>query len=191
VSTATIDHALDFQDGQQQEADKKLYVVFYKEAIKNESQSIAQGRPIFDEIDHIKIFSAGSRDTFVTEVNQGYIERFPVQWARYKANQDQTITGTPLSALPWMTIGQMAEFNALNVKTVEQLATLPDSVSSKFMGFQQIKQRAQTYLDASKEAAPALKLQAELEKRDEQIAELTRMIGEMKASMTKAPAKAA
>ena len=181
MSTATIDHALDFQDGQQQEADKKLYVVFYKEAIKNESQSIAQGRPIFDEIDHIKIFSAGSRDTFVTEVNQGYIERFPVQWARYKANQDQTITGTPLSALPWMTIGQMAEFNALNVKTVEQLATLPDSVSSKFMGFQQIKQRAQTYLDASKEAAPALKLQAELEKRDEQIAELTRMIGEMKA----------
>ena len=190
MSTATIDHAIDFQDNQQMEADKKLYVVFYKEPIKNESQSIAQGRPIFDEIDHIKIFSAGSRDTFVTEVNQGYIQRFPQQWARYKANQDQSVTGSPLSALPWMSIGQIAEFNALNVKTVEQLVGMAESNASKFMGFQQIKQRAQRWLDAANDAAPALKLQAELEKRDEQIAELTKMIGEMKASM-KAPAKAA
>ena len=182
MSTDTIDHALDFQDGQQQAADQKLYVAFFKAAIKNEFRSIQEGRPIFDEIDHIKIMTPGSRDVFVSEANEGYVQRFPTQWARYKANQDQSTSGTPLSALPWMNIGQIAEFNAMNVKTVEQLVGMSDALSGKFMGHHQIKQRAKMFLEAAQDAAPALKLQAELEKRDLEIAELRGMIEAMSAA---------
>jgi hypothetical protein len=94
-----------------------------------------------------------------------------------------------------MTVGQVAEFAAVGCKTVEQLVGMPDNLSQKFMGHHQIKQRAQVYLDAAKEAAPALKLQAELEKRDQQIAELKATVDAMmatkKAEQTaKVPAKA-
>ena len=169
MSTATLDHELNFQDNQQSEADKKLFVIFYSEAIKNESKTIAAGRPIYDDIDHIKILAPGSRDTFVTEATPEYQMRFADRWKQYKANQEQTVSGTPLSEIPWMTKGQVAEFRAVSCVTAEQLVNMPDNVSQKFMGHHQLKARVQAFLDAAAGAAPALKLQAELDQRDEQL----------------------
>lgn len=169
----TLDHALNFDDGQQAEADKKLFVMFYKDIEKNEIKSIDQGRPIFDEIDVVKIIAPGQRDSFVGIATPQYQQRFPQQWARYKAGQEQSGTsGTPLNMLPWMSVSQVAEFKAMNCHTVEQLVGMPDAISQKFMGHHQIKQRAQAYLDMAKDAAPALRLEAELKKRDDQIEEL-------------------
>ena len=184
MSTATLDYDLNFQDNQQTEADKRLFVQFFKDAVKNEIKSKEAGRPIFDEHDFVRVITPGSRDTVITRVADGsdYALRFPAQWARYKAGQNQDVSGTPLSQLPWMSVGQVAEFAAVGCRTVEQLVGMPDNLSQKFMGHHQLKQRAQVYLDAAKEAAPALKLQAELEKRDLEIAELRTMIEAMSAS---------
>jgi len=182
VSTASIEYDMNFQDGQQEAADAKLVAVFYKEVIRNESKTIVAGRPIFDEIDHIKIIAPGSRDTMVTEVNDGYKQRFPKQWARYQANQDQNVSGTPLATIPWMSVGQVAELNAVGCKTAEQLVAMPDAVSQKFMGHHQLKARTQAFLDAAAGAAPLLKMQEELTKRDEQIAELRGMIETMRTN---------
>jgi hypothetical protein len=190
MSTEMLDHELNFQDNQQSEADKKLFVIFYSEAIKNESKTIAAGRPIFDDIDHIKILAPGSRDTFVTEATPEYQMRFADRWKQYKANQEQTVSGTPLSEIPWMTKGQVAEFRAVNCQTAEQLVNMPDNVSQKFMGHHQLKARVQAFLDAAAGAAPALKLQAELEKRDEQIAQLQSQVKTMLASASAAKASA-
>jgi len=184
MSTATLDYDLNFQDNQQTEADKRLFVQFFKDAVKNEIKSKEAGRPIFDEHDFVRVITPGSRDTVITRVADGsdYALRFHAQWARYKAGQNQDVSGTPLSQLPWMSVGQVAEFAAVGCRTVEQLVGMPDNLSQKFMGHHQLKQRARVYLDAAKEAAPALKLQAELEKRDLEIAELRTMIEAMSAS---------
>ncbi len=182
MSTDTIDFALNFEDSQQAEADKKLMVMFYRDTIKNEQKSIEAGRPIFDEIDLIKIITPGSRDSFVGDATPQYQERFPQQWSRYRQGKDQALgSGTPLNQLPWMTEGQIAEFNAVGCRTVEQLVGMSDALSQKFMGHHQIKQRAQAYLDAAAGVAPTLKLQAELEKRDSQIANLQSQIDAMLA----------
>ena len=166
---STVDFEMNFQETQQTEADKKLLVVFYTEAIKNESKTTEAGRPIFDDIDHIKILSPGSRDTFVSEATEEYQNRFRAQWEKYKARQDQHTTGTRLDSIPWMTKGQCAELAAVNCFTAEQLVGMPDNLSQKFMGHHQLKARMQAFLDAAAGAAPALKLQAELESRDEQL----------------------
>lgn len=186
MSTETLDHDMDFTDAQQSEADKRLYVTFFKDAVKNAAASVEAGRPIFEERDFIKIITPGSRDSMVAPVREGdsYTERFPAQWSRYKRNQDQNVSGTPLSQLPWMTVSQVAEFNAVGCKTAEQLVGMADAMAGKFMGFHQIKQRTQAYLDAAKDAAPALKLQAELEKRDAQIAQLQAQVAAMVAAKT-------
>lgn len=172
MSTDTLDFAMNFEDNQQSEADKRLLVAFYREPLKNETKSIEAGRPIFDEFDLIKIITPGSRDSFVGDATFEYQQRFPHQWSRYKAGRDQGVSGTPLNQLPWMSLAQIAEFNAVGCRTIEQLVGMADSLSQKFMGHHAIKQRAQTYLDAAKGQAPMLKLESELEKRDQQIAEL-------------------
>lgn len=172
MSTDAIDFAMNFEDNQQSDADKRLLVLFYREPIKNEQKSIDAGRPIFDEIDLVKIITPGSRDTFVGDASEEYQRRFPTQWARYKAGREQGSSGTPLNQLPFLSMGQVAEFNAVGCTTVEHLVGMSDNLSQKFMGHFALKQRAQEYLDAAKGAAPTLKLQAELAKRDEQIAEL-------------------
>ena len=166
---STVDFEMNFQDNQQSEADKKLFVLFYSEPIKNETKSTEAGRPIFDDVDHIKILSPGSRDTFVCEAFPEYQTRFPDKWRQYKAMQEQQVSGTRLSEIPWLTKGQVLELAAVNCVTAEQLVGMPDNLSQKFMGHHQMKARVQAFLDAAAGAAPALKLQAELDKRDEQL----------------------
>ena len=191
-----LDFAMNFETNEQSEADKRLVVLFYREPIKNELKSIEAGRPIFDEIDLVKIITPGSRDTFVGDATYEYQQRFPTQWARYKAGRDQSAgSGTPLNQLPWLSIGQIAEFNAVGCYTIEQLVGMPDSLSQKFMGHHGIKQKALAYLDAATNAAPMLKLQAELDKRDEQIKalqdQMNAILANQKAeNIAKVPVKA-
>lgn len=186
----TLDFAMNFDDNQQAEADRRLLVVFFREPIKNEPKSIEAGRPIFDEIDLIKIITPGSRDSFVGDATPEYQARFPQQWARYKAGLEQIQSGTPLEQLPWLSVGQIAEFKAVGCHTVEQLVSMPDAMSQKFMGHHAIKQKAQAYLDAATSAAPMLKLQSELEKRDQQILELqAQMKAVLEARATEQAAK--
>lgn len=189
MPTQEIDFAMNFEAAEQSEADKKLLVMFYKGTEKNERKSAEEGRPIFDEFDYVKILTPGSKDSFTGDATPDYQQRFPQQWARYKAGQSQDMAGTPLNLLPWLGIGQIAELNAVGCHTVEHLAGMSDALSQRFMGHHQMKQRAQQYLDAAKGNAPLLKMEAELQKRDEQIAELKAMV-EAQAKANKTTAKA-
>jgi hypothetical protein len=183
MATQEIDFAMNFEDHQQEEADKKLFVVFYREAVQSEFKTLQEGRPIFDDVDMIRIHTPGSRDTVVGIAHHGYQQRFPRQWAQYKQNMEQTQSGTPLSAVPWLTASQVAELATFNIKSVEQLAGMPDNVAGRFMNHHALKQQAAAFLEAAKGAAPLLKMQAELASRDEQIAEMQKTIAAMQAKM--------
>lgn len=190
MSTDVLDIQMNFEENQQAEADKKLLVLFFRGTLKNEIKSLEMGRPIFDDVDCIKIISPGSRDSFVGLATPDYQYRFADQWAKFKARQDQTMSGTPLNQMPWLSPGQVEEYKAMNCHTVEQLAGMPDNVAQRFMGHQAIKQKAEAYLLASKDAAPLLKMQSELEKRDVQIAELQQQVEAMLLQQSKTPLKA-
>jgi hypothetical protein len=182
MPTDTLDFAMNFESNEQAEADKKLFVVFYQDVIKNEPKSAEAGRPIFDTIDLIKIMTPGSRDTVVSDATEQYQSRFPQQWARYKAGKEQNTSGTPLNQLSWLSIAQIAEYNAVGCHTIEQLAGMADAMAQRFMGHHAIKLRAQQYLDAASGSAPILLLQDELRKRDEQLAELRSTVEALQAA---------
>lgn len=65
-----------------------------------------------------------------------------------------------------MSRSQVAEFNAMNIKTIEQLIGMSDALSQKIMGFSMLKQRMERFLAASKGESVTGKL-------DLQIADLT------------------
>ena len=162
--------------------DDKLAVVFKNHAIKNEAKSKEAGRPIFDDMEVCEIRSPGMRNTIpvlpatsvshtagdgmlgTEEVKVTYAERFSKQYQQFKAQQAQTISGTPLQHAPFLTEARRAELRALNVYTVEQLAVI-DGLELRNLGVggRDLKNAAIDYIEQAKNSAPNLAMQAELE----------------------------
>jgi hypothetical protein len=173
----------------QSEDDKKLFVQFFIEAVKNEFESTKQGRAIFTDVPMIRVMTPGSRDVTVSKVTERYKERFPRHWERFQKQLDQSVDGTPLEQVPFLTPSQIAELKYMNCITLEQLAGMSDSLASKIMGSQQIRQRAKDFLAAAQSAAPMMQLRAELEKRDDTIAEMKIKMEALEQAVTKLTAK--
>jgi hypothetical protein len=152
MSTAEIDFQMNFEQDQQAEADKRLLVVFYRKPVQLYNRSEIEGRPIFEDRDFIKILSPGSRDTFEHPATPYYQARFPRQWDAYKRNISQDVEGTLLSQVNWLAPSQVAELNALNLRTVEQLAAMPDAVAHRLMNAHALRQQASAYLSKSSAA---------------------------------------
>ena len=195
MSTVAYEHNVaDFDDRNASDGDNRLFVVFYKDAVHNEGKSAEAGRPIYDDVDLIKIMTPGSKDSMVSVVDGSHKYRFPKQWAQYQQNAEQIGSGTPLGEVPWLTAGQRAEFKAINVRTVEQLVGMADSQAQRFMGFHAIKQRAQAYLDLAAGNAPAERLNAIISKQEAEMQVLRDEMEQMRAIMkaqvsAKAPPK--
>lgn len=153
--------------------DKKLLVNFYVRAVQNSFKSSQEGRPIFDEVEFVRIIIPGDTKTVIdTKVNAEYRHRFADLYERFKKGMAQAVSGTPLEVWPQMTVGQVAELKAMHITTVEQLADLSDVLAQKIMGSHQLRQKAQAFLDAAAGDAANSKMAAELEKRDTEIAAL-------------------
>lgn len=169
--------------------DSKLYVQFYKRAVFNKMKADEAGRPIYDEFDYVKIIIPGDRTGNVdTEVNAEYKARFAEKWAKYQANQQEAVSGTPLETWPAMTVGTVAEMKALGIYTVEQLAALSDQQGMNIQGFNRLRLRAQAFLDAAAGDANNSKLASELEKRDNDISALRAQLEELLAERAEAKA---
>ena len=182
MSTATYEGDV-YEDGQQYKDDKNLMVKFEMRAIKHEFRSTQEGRPVFVDIPYVSIIVPGSRDILVAEATEHYQQRFAQQWQNFLAREKQAESGTPLAEVPWLTKSQVAEMNAINIKTVEHLVNLPDTVAMKVMGYHELKRRAQRFLDAAAGEAPMLKMEAELKQRDSKIESMEQTMADMKAQL--------
>lgn len=167
------------------DADNRLYVEFYVDAVHNPYKSAQEGRPIYDEVNFIKIQSPGDRlSSVVQKVNDLHKQRFPKQWAQFQNGQKQAVSGTPLEMWPQMTIGMVASLKAMNITTVEQLAELSDTNASHIMGNHELRRKAKNFLEAAAGEAVNTKLEAELGKRDEEIALLKSQMEQLLAAQT-------
>lgn len=159
------------QTAQGMEAAKNTTMIyFYDREVRNEHKSLEAGRPIFDSVVFIKKVPPG--DKLVEVDRKAYQQdklRYQAQWEAYQKKQSNPITGTPLEAWPLLARNQVAEFKALNIFTVDQLATLPDGYGGKIMGFQGIKQKAQNFLKAAADSSGLEKLESQLKERDDLI----------------------
>lgn len=166
----TYDQAAVMEDQPRFALDKKLFVQFYLRAVLNNFKSAQEGRPIFDEVDYVRIIVPGDKNTVIdTKATPEYTTRFASRFELYKKNQSQAVTGTPLEVWPQMTVGQVAELKAMHIHTVEQLAELPDNLAQRIMGSHDLRRRAVAFLDLAAGDAANSKLSAELDKRDNEI----------------------
>jgi hypothetical protein len=161
--------------------DASLVVVFSNLAVKNEAASTKAGRPMFDDVEHVTIRAPGMRSTvgvypamsftdWVTDPNTGeqvkrtYAERFSHQYQQFKAKQHQTVQGTPLDFLPFLTEARRAELRALNVYTAEQLAGVDgQELKNLGLGGRDMKNSCMEYLANAKTNAGSAQAAAENE----------------------------
>jgi len=137
--------------------DAALAVRFYKRAIQDIFQTTKQGRPIFQDVDYIEIFTPGNQLNIIdTPVREHHKVRFPVQWAHYRNQHggDQRETGTPVNQWPFLSMSQAEELKAIKFFTVEMIANASDLQINSIgmiggMAPNVLRERANAYLNAA------------------------------------------
>ena len=131
--------------------DERLFVQFYLGSRQNEEKTPADGRPIFDAVPFVKIIVPGDSNTMIdTTADATHKRRFAKMWWSFEQSLSQEMSGMPLRDWPAITRAQAEELNHLNVFTVEQLATLADVYGAKIMGINDLRRKAQAYLEQAK-----------------------------------------
>lgn len=104
-----------------------VQVRFFKHPMLHGQQSLAAGRQIFIDKDHVEIVVAGQdKQKFVGPVNEQVKARFPEEWAQYQAGQQEVRVGTPIEQWPQLTPSQVLMLKQLNVYSVEDVSALSD-----------------------------------------------------------------
>lgn len=101
----------------------------------------------------------------------------------YDAGVEAESLGTPLKELIGMVPGTIMSLKARGVATIEVLADLPDSAGHEMMGFHELRDRAKKHIQRSKEAAPALRMEAIEAKHAAEVDALKRQIADLAARM--------
>ena len=172
----------------EQNADSRLQVRFYKRPVQQEQETLEAGRPIYKEFDFVHICVAGDTLTEIdTYVLASHKTRFPIQWANYQnrlGSDDQEIVGTPVSEWPLVSKSQAEELRAMKFYTVESIANASDQQLQRMgmaagMSPYAFRDKAKSYLNLAQDSAETDKraqeinnLKEELAKKDEENAKI-------------------
>jgi hypothetical protein len=157
----------------------KLVIKFSVEGTKDEEASVEAGRPIFKDEEYITIRVPGQTDFICRPVRPSDKQEYAQQYAAFKLNQEQGVVGTRLDALPFLTKAQVMELQAAGFQTAEQVRDMSDTIGQRFAGSHTLRKKIGDFLSAAAGNAPLEKMRAELDKRDNEIATMKRMIEEM------------
>jgi len=177
--------------GTEDPGDAGLSVVFKDHSHFDDVATREQGRPIFVMKEYILINVPGDLtcNVFRPAYEHDHL-RFPKQYLAYKAGREQ-VDGTPLTEVSWLSRAQCDELAYFRIQTVEQLASVSDANSQRYMGLVTLRQKAQQYLETIKAEKPFNEMQAQLANRDEQISTLQSQMQEMMAELARIKAEKA
>ena len=162
-----------------------LFAEFYMEAVRDNAASLEAGHPKFKDLPYVMIMVPGDKSSIVRRpVRTGQHpdhdnNRFHNEYVAFMQNEKAPLDGLPLAEWPILMKSQVLELNHFGIKTVEHLAELTDTNVQKFMGLATLREKARTYIEASKSDAPFQKLHAEIESRNGQINELQNTMKQM------------
>jgi hypothetical protein len=163
----------------QQGADSRLQVRFYKKSVQQEQESIEAGRPIYKDFDFVHICVAGDTLTEIdTYALNSHKQRFPIQWANYMNRQgahDEEIVGTPLTEWPLVSKSQAEELRAMKFHTVESIANASDQQLQRMgmaagMSPYAFRDKAKAFLNLATTAAETDKREHEINALKEELA---------------------
>lgn len=175
--------------------DRPPYVVFERRAIEDRNASIASGHYCSKDIDIAIITRPGSRDNLEKEakvwlaelrektrqqlIPPNWYDAFNTAYESWKKGEELPENGTPIRGWPVLSPAVQKDLIALGIRTVEDLAALPDgNLGSIGTGAVSYKQKAVAWLEAAKDKGKVI----------EQVSALSTQVAELVA-LTKAQAE--
>ena len=174
----------------EQNADSRLQVRFYKRPVQQEQESLEAGRPIYKEFDFVHICVAGDTLTEIdTYVLPSHKTRFPIQWANYMNRQganEPEVIGTPVAEWPLVSKSQAEELRAMKFYTVESIANASDQQLQRLgmaagMSPYAFRDKAKAFLNLATNAAETDKRESEINSLKEELAKKDLETVKMKA----------
>lgn len=166
-----------------------LFVQFYANPTQDAKATLEEGRPIFTESEYIRIMVPGDKSSIIerpvrigaTAIHDNI--KYMQEYTMFKQGVKDALVGMPLTEWAAVTRSQVKELEFFNVRTVEQLAGMPDTAVQNFAGVSTLRAKAIRYMDETKGDAVLNQMQAELETRDNTIETMNNQIKEMQASL--------
>ena len=123
---------------------------------ENPVKSREEGRPIFEDVEYVKIHIAGDpKNLQDRKVQDRDIERWPLHYKAFKEGLEAPTEGTPITEWPVIGEAKRRELLALNIKTLEALAELPEGGIARLgIGARELVKKAQAALEQAKGQAP-------------------------------------
>jgi hypothetical protein len=102
-------------------------VGFCLHPLEDTAKSEEAGRPIYKDVEYIQIIIPGDRESVVFQpATADHKRRFPVAYARFKAQEAVAIVGTPIEAWPAITRALALTLKAAGIPTVDAMAEVGD-----------------------------------------------------------------
>jgi len=172
----------------------KMAVFFHAVQVQNNFKTMTEKRPIFEEKVFLKKLVPGDSTLVVDRpMREQDVEDYPIEWARFEQKKEQRVSGTPIDVWSAISETQKAEFKALHIFTIDQFAQLADSVGNKIMGFNDLRDKARSFIAAAKDSAVFDKIRAEtdakLAQQEEEMAQLRELVNQLTAKKSGRPKK--
>lgn len=145
---------------------KGVTPVFFVEPIQDDKATEEAGAVRLREQEMVRIIVAGDMlNVACSPVTEDIKQRFSVQYDAWKTKRiDQHIEGTPLKSWPMISALRIAEFNAVGVFSVENLADVSDTNISRLVDGRAWREKATAWLKSAKDNGAAAKYAADAER---------------------------
>ena len=156
---------------------------FYRDAVLDKAESEKQGAAIYKNVEMVEITHAGDRSyVHKEEVRDEHMKRWPREYRAFKEEIVAAVDGTPIEMWPPLTPADVRMLKAINVTTVEDLATVQDSnLASLGHAGRRLRDKAVAWLEAANKGAAGVQAEARANKLEAELEALKRQMAEMAA----------
>lgn len=146
---------------------------FYMEAVEDLIASEQAGRPIYKDEERVKLLMPGNPyNSPVQKVTERHKAMWPREYEAFKTNQEIAVDGTPLEQWNILSKAQVHELKGMHLRTVEDVARIPDNVLTNIPFGRRIREMAAAYLDDAVATALTSKLSADNDRMQSRVSEL-------------------
>ena len=151
--------------------ERPAYVRFERRPVEDRDASVRQGKFVSKDVDYALVTPPYSRDVFEQVAPEWLAQmqkdstsgRLPLAWyenyvesyERWKRGEEMPLTGTPIKGWAVLSPAQMKNLIALNILTVEDLASINDEGLRRIgMGAADLRDKAKAWLSQTKDKGP-------------------------------------
>lgn len=179
-----------YADAEPEDPAKGLAIRIYDHPVRNEKKSLDAGYPVYDDVPHVDVRIIGD-NTFrrFAPISEEEKRQYHRHWKAFLENRkSEGIVGQVLEEWPPLSRGMVETYKHFGIRTVEQLASLTDANLPNIPQGRIYRDKAKSWIESAKAAAPLGKMEAEIRAMRDEMAAMKRERDEAMKALDKATA---